>query len=180
MRDHPGPLRRAVPISAIAVTLALLVVMPTCAGALDGQGGVEVRVTDHRAGIGDFTALHVELAEVALHPRGKPRDQGWVTAVKRTPAVDIVPLKDGRWARVGDGVVPAGRYDAVRVWFGPARGALRNGLVPEVRPIGSTVALDLAVGPDRVAAVLVDLYVEDVSDHDPGHYLVKIKAVTVP
>ena len=162
------------------VTLAASLVVATSTSQADTTGRVEIRVTDHRAGIGDFTALNVELAEVALHPRGKARGQGWVTALGRTPAVDLVPLKDGRWARVGDGVVPAGRYDAVRVWLGPARGALRNGLVPEVRPIGSTVTLDLAVGPDRVAAVLVDLYVEDVSDHDPGHYLVKIKAVTIP
>ena len=171
-------MRRVVLLPLVALAASL--VSPTSAVPADTTGRVEVRVTDHRAGIGDFTGLHVELAEVALHPRGKARGQGWVTAVRKTPAVDLVPLKDGRWERVGEGVVPAGRYDAVRVWFGPARGALRNGLVPEVRPIGSTVALDLAVGPDRVAAVLVDLYVEDVSDHEAGHYLVKVKAITAP
>jgi hypothetical protein len=160
--------------------LAGSLVPATSAAPADTTGRVEVRVTDHRAGIGDFTALHVELAEVTLHSRGQPRAQGWVMAVGRTPAVDLVPLKDGRWARLGEAVVPAGRYDAVRVRFGPVRGALRNGLVPEVRPIGSTVALDLAVIPERVAAVLVDLYVEDVSDHEPGHYLVKVKAVSAP
>ncbi|MGH7673093.1 MAG: DUF4382 domain-containing protein [Gemmatimonadales bacterium] len=169
------PRPRALSMTWVVVVLGLL--LATGATAADGLGRVEVRVTDHRAGIADFAALHVELAEVALHPRGQPRGQGWVTAVVRTPAVDLVPLKDGRWARVGEAAVPAGRYDAVRVWFGPVRGALRNGLAPELRPIGSTVALDLAVEPNGLAAVLVDLYVEDVSDHEPGHYLVKIKAV---
>ena len=58
---------------------------------------------------------------------------------------------------MAEAVVPACRYDAVRVWFGPVHGALRNGLVPKLRRIGSIVALDLAVISDRVAAVLVDL-----------------------
>jgi hypothetical protein len=58
-------------------------------------GLVEVRVTDHRAGIGDFRAFWVELAAVSLHARGLPRRQGWVDVLQHAPLVDIVPLKDG-------------------------------------------------------------------------------------
>jgi hypothetical protein len=164
----------------MAVLLALPVATPARVAAADAQGRVEVRLTDHRAGIADFATLQVELAEVAVHPLGQPRGQGWVIGLRAAPAVDVVPLKDGRWARAGEAEVPVGRYDAVRVRFGAVRGTLRSGQPAVVRPIGSTVALDLAVVPDRVAAVLVDLYVEDVSDHEQGHYLVKVKAVTAP
>jgi len=165
--------------------LAAVVLAGALLGGASGAGAgptgrVEVRVTDHRAAIDDFATLHVELAEVALHGRGRPRDQGWVPAVRGAAAVDLVPLKEGRWAVVGVGTVPAERYDAVRVRFGAMRGALRAGPVPDVRAIGSTVAVTLTVVPDRVAAVLVDLYVEDVTDHDPGRYQGKVKAITAP
>lgn len=156
------------------------VLLTTTSGWADAVGTLEVRVTDHRAGIGDFAAVRVELAEVALHARGQPRGQGWVVGLPGAPALDVVPLKDGRWARAGAGTVPAGRYDAVRVRFGAVRGTLQSGELAVVRPVGSIVAVDLTVAPERVAVLLVDLYVEDVSDHQPGEYLVKVRAVTTP
>lgn len=169
-----GPARRV----AVLWTVGAVLVVGLWFEA-EGQktGRVEVRVTDHRAGVGDFTAFQVELAKVSLHPRGQPRRQGWVEVIWRAPAVDIVPLKDGRWATVGQGSVAAARYDAVRVRFGNVRGVLKHGGLAEVLPLRSTVAVDLTVEPGTTRVVLIDLYVEDQTDHPSGRYALKVQAV---
>lgn len=46
-------------------------------------------------------------------------------------------------------------------------------------PIETTIAIDLEVRPDSGRAVLIDLYVEDQTDHQPGLYAVKVHDVTV-
>lgn len=165
-----------------AIALVLVAVLRPTGAPGEGTpatGAAEVRVTDHRAGIHDFAALEVALTEVALHRRGEPRSQGWAPLLGRAPAVDLVPLKEGRSATVGTAPVPAARYDAVRVRFGEPRGRLKAGGKALVTPISSVVAVDLTVATDHVSWILIDLYVEDVSDHRPGHYLLKIKGVAV-
>lgn len=142
-------------------------------------GRVEVRVADHRAGIADFSALWVELVEVSVHRAGQPRGAGWVEVVHRGLPVDIVPLKDGRSAPVGSAMVKAVRYDAVRVRFGQIQGTLRNRGRAGVVPLGSTVLIDLDVEPGASRVVVVDLYVEDQSDHEPGRYALKVRDATV-
>ncbi len=142
-------------------------------------GRVEVRITDHRAGIEDFTTLEVGLATVSLHPQGSPRGQGWVEVLRHAPPIDIVPLKDGRWATVGAGSVPAARYDAVKVQFGTIRGVLWLGKLAKVVPRGSTVVTVLAVEPGTTSVIFIDLYVEDQREHHAAQYAVKIKAIWV-
>jgi hypothetical protein len=172
-RGRPG----ACPL-LLALSLALF--LPSDCDAVQHPGAdVEVRVTDHRAGIGDFRTLQVQLTEVSLHRRGEPRDKGWVELVRSAPAVDIVPLKDGRSAIVAVTRVETGRYDAVRVRFGEVRGELRRGGFGRMAPMESTVAVDLAVESAGRRFLLIDLYVEDQSDHQPGLYAVKVQDVRI-
>ena len=162
------------------LALSLFLLLTSAPGvAQPGSGQVEVRVTDHRAGIADFTTLHVELAEVSLHRRGQPRGAGWVLALQGAPPTDVVPLKQGRWVALGTEHVPTGRYDAVRVRFGAIRGELTRGGVGNMVPDASIVAIDLDVTPGGQYALLIDLYVEDQSDHRPGLYAVKIQEVRI-
>jgi hypothetical protein len=161
------------------LVLSLALALSSQPEAARERGQIEVRVTDHRAGIGDFSTLRVELAEVSLHRRGEPRGKGWVELFRSAPAVDIVPLKDGRWAAVGSGQVETGRYDAVRVRFGEVRGELRRGGFGQMAPMESTVAVDLALELASRCFVLIDLYVEDQSDHQPGLYAVKVRDIRV-
>jgi hypothetical protein len=140
---------------------------------------VAVRVTDHRAGIGDFTTLHVQFAEISLHRKGSLRWTGWIELLRNSPAVDIVPLKDGRWAPVGEAQVESGRYEAMRVRFGEVQGTLRGGGLLTMAPMGTTIAVDLDVQADGRQAVLIDLYVEDQTEHQPGLYAVKVQDISV-
>ena len=160
----------------LALTFMLLVASALPAAWAD-TGWVEIRVTDHRAGIGDFDAFWVQLAQVSLHPRGRPRGQSWVAIMQQTAAVDIVPLKHGRWFMLGRMSVPATRYDAVKVRFGDVRGELRQGGLAEVVPHDSTVLVDVTVEPETSRIILIDLYVEDLSDHQRGQYAVKVREI---
>lgn len=171
--NSPSRARSAI----MSASLLLLSTQPALTQPPSGQ--VEIRVTDHRAGIDDFRTLRVQLAEVSLHRRGEPRGKGWVELFRSAPAVDIVPLKDGRSAIVAVARLETGRYDAVRVRFGEVRGELRRGGFGQMAPIESTVAVDLAVESASRRFVLIDLYVEDQSDHRPGLYALKIQKVQV-
>lgn len=170
---------RATP-GAILMTLTVCLALQSWPRLVWGKAGwVEVRVTDHRAGIADFTALWIELAEVTLHRGDRPRGQGWVPVMQDAPAVDIVPLKQGRSTLLGQMPVEAARYDAVRVRFGDARGELQQGTAAHVVPMHATVAVDIVVEPGTIEVILIDMYVEDQNDHQPGRYAVKIWEIRV-
>lgn len=175
-----GPQRNPAVHRTLALAASVLLALAACSAQGEQQTGtVTVRVTDHRAGIGDFTTLHVTFTEISLHRKGSLRWTGWVEVLRHSPAVDIVPLKEGRWATVGEAPVATGRYDAMRVQFGEVQGALRSGGAVTMIPIGTTIAVGLDVEADGRQAVLIDLYVEDQTDHQPGQYAVKIQEVTV-
>jgi hypothetical protein len=175
-----GPQRSPAMRRTLVLAASVLLILAACSAQGEQQTGtVAVRVTDHRAGIGDFTTLHVTFTEISLHRKGSLRWIGWVEVLRNSPAVDIVPLKEGRWATVGEARVETGRYDAMRLQFGDVQGALRSGGAVTMVPIGTTVAVGLDVEPDGRHAVLIDLYVEDQTDHQPGQYAVKIQEVTV-
>lgn len=173
-------MRYTIAPNAFLITLnVLLALMGRVDLVCGGASKVEVRITDHRPGKDDFSALLVSLAEVSLHPAARRRGMGWVAVVRDTPAVDILPLKDGHSAGVGAADVEAARYDAVKVQFGEVQGVLRSDQPAPVSPRDSTVAVDLLVEPGTERVILIDLFVEDQSDHRPGHYMLMIRAVRI-
>lgn len=162
------------------IVLGLCIALAGCPNVAEQKTGtVTVRVTDHRAGINDFSTLYVQFAEISVHRRESSRWTGWIELLRNSPAVDIVPLKDGRWATVGTTQVQIGHYDAIRVRFGDAQGTLLTGGPVTMASVGTTIAVDLAVQPDTSRAVLIDLYVEDQTDDQPGLYAIKVHDITV-
>ncbi|MFQ5847392.1 MAG: hypothetical protein ACE5IQ_06905, partial [Candidatus Methylomirabilales bacterium] len=77
------------------------------------------------------------------------------------------------------GLVETVSYDAVRVRFGLISGKLQRGGSVNVVPIGSTIAVDLAVESGKTRFLLIDLYVEDRSEHQPAQYAIKVQDVRV-
>lgn len=156
---------------------ALLLIVGMPAVLADGDGRIEVRVTDHKPGIDQFHLLEVELQSISLHTRGKGRREGWVELVSATPGIDIVPLKDGKFQSLGQRPAAAGAYDAVRIRFGKATGVLKKGGSPTLNGEDTVVATDVTVALKGSAPLIVDLYVEDQTEHDPPLYVVKVKEV---
>ncbi len=143
------------------------------------EARVEVRVTDHRDGIADFSEFWVAVAEVALHRAGHSRHEGWVVVLSDASAVDIRPLKDGRWATIGDGLVPAGRYDAMRLVVAAVRGTLLSGGDAPLSSLRTSLAMEIALEPRTDIPILVDLSVDDRTDHDPAAYVPKLRRIVV-
>jgi hypothetical protein len=65
------------------------------------------------------------------------------------------------------------------VRFGNIRGVLRDKGLAEPVAIGSTIAVDLTVEGSSRRVLLIDLYVEDQREHEPGRYVVKIQDIRV-
>ena len=145
--------------------------------AAQPSGSLELRITDHRPGIADFRWLEVTVGDLAIHRKGEGRKTGWVDLVEIAPAIDIVPLKDGLWRPLATVDLPVGDYDALRVRFAGAAGELLNSSRPEVRTDDTVVRFDLTVRPDAVQPLVLDLYAEDLTDHEPQHYVVRVKEV---
>ncbi|MGI9381910.1 MAG: DUF4382 domain-containing protein [Methyloligellaceae bacterium] len=138
---------------------------------------LEVRVTDHKPGIADFKRLTVSLSRVAIHPKGAPRTSGWIVLVENTAPVDIVPLKDGRWEKLGSKMIPTGRYDAIRIQFAETEGLLHGGKRPTLLTRDTTVAANIDLSAPGPQSIVIDLFAENQTDHAPLRYAVKVKEV---
>jgi hypothetical protein len=168
--DAPARIARA--------ALAGFALLAAAAAAPSPQGAIELRITDHRAGIDDFVAVHVAVAEVLLHRAGSPRSAGWVPVLRDAPPVDIAPLKEGRSAPLGKAGVPAGRYDAVRVVARVERAQPKRGPPVPIVDAAAVVALSLELDPGGRAPLLLDFYLEDQTDHHPPRYELKLRRAT--
>ena len=157
-----------------------LALMSSAALAESPLGTLEIRVTDHRPGIDQFSSLDVTLEAVALHQRGKGRSDGWIDiVVGPTEAIDIVPLKDGLFVSLGMSEVSTGDYDAVAVRFAEAEGRLKAGRDPTLWLDDAIVRIDLAITEHDNAPLVLDLYAEDQTEHEIPRYEVKVKEVRV-
>ncbi|MBI3706169.1 MAG: DUF4382 domain-containing protein [Proteobacteria bacterium] len=164
-------------LGACVAAAALLMMTAPSFSARAAQGTVEIRVTDHRDGIEAFRSLIVVLDDVAFHATGSARDSGWLSVMRSTDPVDIVPLKGGLWAALGRNEVAAGDYDAVRVRFASIHGVFRQGPGSPIVGRDSALAAKIRVVAGVTRAVLLDFYVEDQTDHEPRHYVVKLRRV---
>ena len=139
---------------------------------------VEVRLTDHKPGIADFKQLTVGLKGISIHSRGAPRKTGWLDLIDQVPPVDIVPLKDGKFEKLGTSRIPAGRYDAIRINFSMLNGELHSGSRPALSARDTTVAVGVDIR-DAGATILLDLFAENQTDHAPNRYVIKVKEVLI-
>jgi len=167
--------RRPARLPAVLTMLAGALLATAWAGA--GSGQVEFRVTDHAPAIEQFRSLSVVLRRVEIHRADSARREGWLELVSGSPAIDIVPLKDGVTRSLGTHRVPAGRYDAVRVRFAELGGELESGARPPIEARDTVVAIELDVPVRQRVVLLLDLYAEDQTEHEPPRYVVKVREV---
>lgn len=146
-------------------------------GASQAMGKLEVRVTDHKPAIEQFRRLEVTLEAIALHEKGKGRSDGWVEITTTSPPIDIVPLKDGVYQSLGVSSVPLGDYDAVSISFAKLGSELKTGEEAVTWPDDTIVRIDVAITEQENLPLVLDLYAEDQTEHDPPRYMVKVKGV---
>lgn len=145
----------------------------------EGMRSLEIRVTDHQAGIEDFQNLGVRLQSVSIHPKGAARREGWIVLERAFPLIDIVPLKNGLYESAGVFDVPTGNYDAVKIEFLNIEGDLHSNDSLSISADNTTVATSINLTTEPQLALVLDLYVESQTDHEDGLYVVKVKEIRV-
>jgi hypothetical protein len=171
------------PLLALSAVLAMLA---GCGRQANGAapittpvGTVVVLVTDHRDAIDDFETAVVTIESIELHRRGAARDVGWTTVEGVAGAVDLTEYTASVYT-LGQGSVPAGRYDAVRLQTGPIRGtlAVAAGAAVDVPFAPEAIALDLRVAAAATTELLIDITVNDVRDHPGEGYRAVVASAT--
>ena len=164
--------------SLLAVSLSAVLLAAGGATPLSKNGILEVRVTDHREAIEDFSSLRVTISKVGIHPATAPRREGWIDLATSGESIDITKHLDGPGALLLRTGVAGGRYNGFRVEVSGSKGQLQNKEEAEVKFIESAVFLLFPVTSGKATIVTVDLYVVDMSDHPGGGYEMRVRGAT--
>lgn len=166
-------------LRALAAALVTVFVTTACRPAAEsGTGTLEVRITDHRVAIGEFESLEVTLTNIAVHPFGRPRTEGWLTFVPQTAVLDLTEVLDGREATVLTTALSVREYDAVRLVVAGGEGQLKVGGMAFVQGFSQAAALRFTVHGRQTTTILLDLLVESAEDHPGGGYGVNLLSAT--
>ena len=143
---------------------------------LSGGSVLEVRVTDHREAIEDFTSLEIVISKVSIHPTSAPRLEGWIDLAAPREGIDITKHLQGPGALVLRTTVDADDYNALRLGIDQAIGRLKNGKEVEVEFVKGAVFLPFTITSEDATVVTVDLVVNDLSDHPGKGYEMRIRS----
>jgi hypothetical protein len=146
---------------AILLLLSGLVLVAGCSkkdSIVSGQAGsVRVRMTDAP---GPFDAVNLVVTEVSIHHGETESDTtgGW-EVLSTTPATyDLMQLRNGVFATLGQAMVPAGHYTQVRLKLGEGSTVVVGGVTyPLTVPSGMQSGYKLNGEFDVPANQLVDL-----------------------
>ncbi len=118
-------------------------------------GTVRLQMTD---GPGPFDAVHLVVTQVAVHRGGETDASGWEIVRSDTATYDLMELRNGVFAALGQAIVPAGHYTQIRLVIGDGSTVTVDGVPhPLTIPSGYQTGYKL-VGPfDVPANGLVDL-----------------------
>lgn len=129
-----------------------------CSSSTRPQSGtVRVSLTDAPA---DYDSVILVVREVAVHRAG-PDDMGWTTFVPDSARYDLLRLRNGVFAELGEVLVDAGHYTQVRLVLDPGSHVVENGVRRDiVIPSGLQTGLKLVGEFDVVAGTSVDLGID--------------------
>lgn len=146
------------------------------------NGNVIILITDHRNAIESFSSLVIHVTGARLHQSGYAPDEGWIVIKTLEQEVDLKYYLDGATYKLGDGSVPAGRYDAADLMIVSANGVtLTNDRVDIPLKI-SPSRIMLKVQQNQSTELIFDLVIHDLRDHPNetwGILLQKVKVVAI-
>lgn len=111
-----------------------------------GFGTMRVRMTDAP---GDFDAVNLVITEVSVRREGTDAESDtvsgeWVVLSDGSATYDLMDLRNGIFATIGEASVPAGRYNQVRLKLGSGSTVVIDGVThPLVVPSGEQSGLKL-------------------------------------
>ena len=179
----PPGFRRTARTLVGAGSLAALVALSACGsngttGLAGGTGTLVVRLTDAPFPFDSIKSVDafvvridakladVDSAEADSHTAESDKDgAGWTTVAEPEARIDLLTLRDGTTATLGQKALPAGTYKSFRLIVDPAQSdvTLKNGQSVEVAwpsagRSGIKIQLDhdVVIGKDATQALLVD------------------------
>jgi hypothetical protein len=139
------------------VAVSGLVLLAGCSSAptSTGLGTVRLRMTDAP---GPYDAVNLVVEQVATHRADSDTSGGW-EVLSSTPATyDLMQLRNGVFATLGQALVPAGHYTQVRLKLGAGSNVVAGGVTyPLDVPSGSESGYKLVGEFDVPAGGTVDL-----------------------
>lgn len=147
------------PILLFAVLLAVAASAFGCGNSTTrpASGTVRVSLTDAPA---DYDSVILVIREVAVHRAG-PENTGWTGFVPDSSRYDLLRLRNGVFAELGEVLVDAGHYTQVRLVLDPGSYVVENGVRRDiVIPSGLQTGLKLVGEFDVVAGTSVDLGID--------------------
>ncbi len=138
-------------------------------------GTVEVRLTDHREAIEDFSVLKVRALRVRLHREWVSKDQAWITLPGQSRTVDLRRVTGGRSMTLLQGQALTGDYDGVDLKVEVLNARLHRGGQPKVALEMTPVAVQFQVQEGKKAVLTLDLIVLDLSDHPSKGYVIRVR-----
>ena len=123
-------------------------------------GTIKVRLTDAP---GDFQAVNIVVRQVSIHRAGDEdsdsnSDSGWEVLSDTTHTYDLLVLRNGVFATLAVGEIPAGHYTQMRLKLGDGSNVVVDGVVhPLVVPSGLQSGLKLIGGFDVPAGGTLEL-----------------------
>lgn len=148
--------------NTILLLVALLAVAASAFGCGNSttrpaSGTVRVSLTDAPA---DFDSVILVIREVAVHRAGAG-NAGWTSFVPDSSRYDLLRLRNGVFAELGEVLVDAGHYTQVRLVLDPGSYVVENGVRRDiVIPSGLQTGLKLVGEFDVAAGTSVDLGID--------------------
>jgi len=96
-----------------------------------GFGTVRISMTDAP---GDYDAVNVVVREVRVHAADDNDGSGWFTVRPAADTtIDLLSLTNGGFVTLGSDLVPAGRYDQIRLVLGDGSTIVVNGVTSPLK-----------------------------------------------
>lgn len=164
-------------VSKLLAGLLLALIVSGCQGQLSGQGKLRILLTDAPA---DAKHVYVTISEVQAHREG----YAWETVVATPQTFDLLSLRNGAEAVLGDQALPAGSYTQLRLVVSEASIVFEeNGVettyavtVPSGLQSGIKLDIKFEVKPAEVTTLLLDFdAAKSIVETPPGshNYLLK-------
>jgi uncharacterized protein DUF4382 len=147
-------------------------------GAESARGMLEIRLTDHREAIGDFSEVKLVIDKILVSPRSGLQfwRTGWQEIVPSSVSIDLTQLTGKKAAPIFRGEMLAGAFDAFNVRIRTITAVLKKtGRSASIKNTVGPVKLAFEVPAQGETLLVIDLVVTDFSDHPPQGYELAIK-----
>ena len=143
------------------------------AAAQKDQGQLEIRLKDHREAIGDFSRVVLKLDKVSISPKVglKFWQTGWQDLSPALATIDLTKYVGKQTVTIFRGTLAPGEFDAFNLKITGIEAILKKTDKPaQIKNTVGPIKVPFSIAAGSTTLIVLDLTVEDVSDHPPLTY----------